>query len=82
MKINWKQKLSSRKFLTAIIGFITALMIAFNVDNLTIEKVVALVTAGLTLIAYIFSEGMVDAARINSETKEAKNELEKTFIDL
>ncbi len=42
MKIDWKQKLSSRKFLTAVIGFVTALMIAFNVDNLTIEKVVAL----------------------------------------
>ncbi len=70
MKINWKQKLSSRKFITAVIGFATALMIAFNVDNLTIEKVIALITAGLTLIAYIISEGMVDMARINSQTTE------------
>jgi len=38
MKINLKQKLSSRKFLTAVIEFITALLIAFEVDNLTIEK--------------------------------------------
>lgn len=71
MKINWKQKLSSRKFLTAIIGFITTFMIGFNVDNLTIEKVVALVTAGLTLIAYILSEAKVDAARINNQSEEA-----------
>lgn len=67
MKINWKQKLTSRKFWAAVIGFITALMVAFGVDDLTIEQVVALITAASTLIAYIIGEGMVDAARINSE---------------
>lgn len=67
MKINWKQKLTSRKFWAAFVGFITALLIAFGVDNLTIEQVVALITAASTLIAYIIGEGMVDAARINKE---------------
>ena len=67
MKINWKQKLTSRKFWAALIGFITALLIAFGVDNLTIEQVVAMITAASTLIAYIIGEGLVDAARINKE---------------
>ncbi|GEM_PF-6314925 len=39
MKINWRQKLTSRKFWDAFIGFITALLIAFGVDNLTIEQI-------------------------------------------
>ena len=69
MKINWKQKLISRKFWTAVIGFITAILVAFKVDDLTIEQVIALITAASTLIAYIIGEGMVDVARINSENE-------------
>lgn len=66
-KIDWKSKLTSRKFWAAVIGFITALLVAFGVDDLTIEQVVALITAASTLIAYIIGEGMVDAARLNAE---------------
>jgi len=74
MKINWKQKLTSRKFWAAVIGFVTALLVAFGVNDLTIEQVVALITAASTLIAYIIGEGMVDAARINSgEGEENEN---------
>lgn len=74
MNINWKQKLTSRKFWAAVIGFVTAMMVAFGVNDLTIEQVIAIITAASTLIAYIIGEGMVDAARINSETKEKEGE--------
>lgn len=78
MKINWGQKLTSRKFWAAVIGFVTALLVAFGVDDLTIEQVVALITAASSLIAYIIGEGMVDAARLKSgedskEEEEGKN---------
>jgi len=63
MKINWKQKLTSRKFWVAITGFITTLLIAFGINELTIEQVIAIISAGATLIAYIIGEGIVDAAR-------------------
>ena len=72
MKINWKQKLTSRKFWAAITGFVTAILVAFKVPDLTIEQVVAIISASATLIAYIVSEGMVDAARIGSEVNEDK----------
>lgn len=68
MKINWKQKLTSRKFWAAVIGFVTAIMVAFGVNDLTIEQVAGLITAASTLIAYIIGEGMVDAARVKAET--------------
>lgn len=71
--INWKQKLSSRKFWSAVIGFITAILFAFNVAEADVEKVVGIITAGATLIAYIFAEGWVDANR-NSFEEEAKKE--------
>ena len=67
--INWKQKLTSRKFWVAVIGFITAIMVAFGVDDLTIEQVVALITAMASLVAYIIGEGMVDSARVEQENK-------------
>lgn len=66
-KIDWKSKLTSRKFWAAVIGFITAIMIAFNVPDLTIEQVTAVITAGATLIAYIIGEGLVDASRLNQK---------------
>lgn len=69
MKINWKQKLTSRKFWAAIVGFATTILVAFNVDAMTTEQVVAVITAAGTLVAYIIGEGMVDAARINGENE-------------
>lgn len=62
-KINWKQKLSSRKFWAAVVGFVTSVLFAFNVAEADIEKIVGIITAGATLIAYIFAEGWVDANR-------------------
>ena len=65
--INWKQKLTSRKFWMAITGFITSIMIVFGVDELAIEQSVALIGSMSVLIAYIVGEGLVDSARINKK---------------
>ena len=63
-KIDWKRKLTSRKFWLAVIGFVTAIMVAFNVKQMTIEQVTAVVSAMATLVAYIIGEGMTDTAHI------------------
>jgi len=63
MGINWKQKLTSRKFWAALTGFATAVLIACNVDKLTVEQVAAILSALAVLAAYIFAEGGVDKAR-------------------
>lgn len=63
-KINWKQKLTSRKFWSAVTGFITAIMIVLKVDELTQEQVVGLIGAVSVLIAYIIGEGLVDMNRM------------------
>ena len=62
-KINWKQKLTSRKFWAAVIGFVTAILAAVGIDDMTIEQVIAVISATSVLIAYIIGEGMIDAAR-------------------
>ena len=61
--IDWKQKLTSRKFWMAVVGFLTALLMGFGVSESEISQVAAIVMAGATLIAYIVGEGMVDTSR-------------------
>ena len=60
-KINWVHKLTSRKFWTAIIGFVGALLVAFKVDAGSIEQVTSIIMSFASLIAYILAEGFVDA---------------------
>lgn len=64
VKIDWKRKLTSRKFWVAIIGFVTTVMIALNIDKMTVEQVAAIISAMGTLVAYIIGEGMTDAAHV------------------
>ena len=67
MKVDWKQKLTSRKFWAAVVGFITPILIVFNVPDLTIEQVSVIIMGGATLIAYILGEGLVDINRDKDE---------------
>lgn len=62
-KIDWVQKLSSRKFWLAIVGFVTAVLYGFNVAEVSIEKVVAIIMSGSVVITYILAEGYIDAHR-------------------
>ena len=72
-KIDWKAKLTSRKFWAAVVGFVTAILAAFGVNDLTTEQVVMVVSALGALISYITGEGLVDASR-PAETKDEKGE--------
>ena len=59
--IDWKRKLTSRKFWMAIVAFITPLLLAFGVAENDVTEVVAIVMAGADVVAYIIAEGLVDA---------------------
>ena len=74
MKINWQQKLTSRKFWAAVVGFVSAIMTVLGYNKLTTEQVVAVVSAVATLVAYIIGEGLGDTARIikNRDDENAK----------
>lgn len=71
-KIDWKRKLTSRKFWVAVVGFVTPLMTMLNVSDSTAVQVTALIMSGGTLIAYILGEGITDMAALESKTKEKK----------
>ena len=70
MKIDWKRKLTSRKFWAAVAGFVSMLLLYFGKDASTAEQIAALIMAGASLIAYIIGEGLADSADRNDDTTE------------
>lgn len=73
MKIDWKRKLTSRKFWSAVVGFVTPLLLAFGVADSAVTQVTGIIMAGGTLVAYIIAEGLTDAAGIGSGDSETKD---------
>lgn len=64
--IDWKRKLTSRKFWAAIAEFVTMLILAFGGNQETAVQVTALIMAGAAVVAYIIGEGLIDAANFGT----------------
>lgn len=64
--MDWKRKLTSRKFWAAVAEFVTMLIVAMHGSQETATQVAALIMAGAAVIAYIIGEGMADAAGANA----------------
>ena len=56
------RKLTSRKFWVALIAFVSALLVAFNVDAGSVEQITSIIMSFGALIAYIFAEGWADSS--------------------
>lgn len=65
-KIDWKRKLTSRKFWAAVCNFVAMLIVAFGGSEQTSVQVTGIIMAGATVIAYIIAEGLVDKANAES----------------
>lgn len=74
MQIDWKRKLTSRKFWLAVVAFVTGIMIAFKVDAETVEAVGGLIMSGAAVVAYIIGEGLADAANVPIYVPEPEEE--------
>jgi hypothetical protein len=72
--INWKQKLTSRKFWLAVAGFVSGLILAFNGSTEVAETVSGCIMSGASVIAYIIGEGMTDAAAVKADQNETTEE--------
>ena len=59
--MDWKKKLTSRKFWMAVVAFVTPLLLAFGVADSTVTQVTAIIMAGADVAAYVIAEGLVDA---------------------
>lgn len=65
-EINWKRKLTSRKFWTAVASFVSMMIVATGGADNTATQVTALIMAGASVIAYTIGEGLTDSANIES----------------
>ena len=60
--IDWKRKLTSRKFWLALTSFVTMLVIALGGTESEASQIASLIMAGATVVAYIIGEGLADAS--------------------
>ena len=74
MKINWKQKLTSRKLWVAIIGIVAGLAAVFGVDENEYTAIAGAVIAAANAVAYIMGEAKIDAADRFNPTPEPEED--------
>lgn len=60
--IDWKGKLTSRKFWMAVVGLVAGILMAFKIDSDTVETVSGVIMSAASVVAYIIGEGLADAA--------------------
>lgn len=65
MKIDWKRKLSSRKFWAMLAALILSVLTAFGVPELKGEQVVVIVTGIGAIAVYMLAEGTVDKEAVS-----------------
>lgn len=64
--IDWKGKLTSRKFWMAVVGLVAGILMAFKVDAGTVETVSGVIMSAASVVAYIIGEGLADAANVGT----------------
>lgn len=73
MKIDWKRKLTSRKFWLSVVTLVTGLIMAFGGGEGTAETVGGCIMAAASVVAYTIGEGLADSS---TSVIEVKNEEE------
>ncbi len=63
------RKLTSRKLWIAVVGIVTGLAAAFGLDENQIGQIAGVVTSAASVLAYVFGESAVDAARADDWEK-------------
>lgn len=64
--MDWKRKLTSRKFWSAVATFVSMLIVALKGSDQLAVQITALIMAGAAVVAYIVGEGLADAAATNA----------------
>lgn len=60
--IDWKRKLSSRKFWLAVVGLVTGILIYIGKSKEEADQIGGIIMSAGSVIAYIIAEGMIDAS--------------------
>ena len=66
--MDWKRKLTSRKFWMSVASFVAMLIVFVWKDEETATQVASLIMAGATVIGYVIGEGLADAGNKTEES--------------
>ena len=70
MKIDWKRKLTSRKFWISIAGFVAGMIVIFGGSQDTADKISGSIMSGSAVVGYVVGEGLADGANTGNDKEE------------
>lgn len=70
--MDWKRKLTSRKLWAAVAGIVAGLAMVFGLDEGTMTNVAGAVVSLSSVIAYIVTEGKVDAESVKKAVEDTQ----------
>ena len=65
MKIDWKRKLTSRKFWLSVASFVSLLVVALGKSESDASQVAVIIMSAATVIGYVIGEGLADGGNKN-----------------
>ena len=71
-----KKKIVSRKFITAIAGFVMGISMVYGLDENTISTIAGAVVSIISVTTYIYTEGRIDAAAVSEIAVDIENIIE------
>ena len=67
MKIDWRRKLTSRKFWISIAGFVAGMIVIFGGSQEVADKINGAILSGAAVIGYVLGEGLADSGNSNNK---------------
>ena len=68
--IDWKRKLTSRKFWVAVAGLVAGLVAAFGGSEAQATQITGLIMSAASVVAFVVGEGLIDAAATKDKDDE------------
>lgn len=72
--MDWKRKLSSRKFWMAVVGLVSGIMVFCGRSEQEAQQIGGIIMSAASVISYILAEGMIDAANAGFVYPEEESE--------
>ena len=76
-----KHKLSSRKLWAALAGLVSGLAIVFGLDESVMTQITGAVVSVASVIAYIVTEGKIDAAAVGQAAEDVAEAVDSVMDD-
>ena len=73
MNIDWKRKLTSRKFWMAVISLVTSIVMIAGGSDQQAQQIAGVILQAATVLAYCIGEGMADSITNVNVAEEKKD---------